>query len=193
MSRTVSFPSAAIGLTGAISALISAFVLPEVRLRPPETGSKFCAARRGGRYDDRRQVEVQLVAPPFVLRRQLKRRAQRLWRLVYGEPRLVGCNLEKNAARLPVVDRAETLAVDHRRDLTPGPDQRLAPGKLLTLVGAPPGDMVDGPRLLPSRAIGCLEHVDQRARLPVTGLVACPAILATCLTESHGVAEKADG
>src|SRR5262245_23330051 len=130
MSRTVSFPSAAIGLTGAISALISAFVLPEVRLRPPETGSKFCAARRGGRYDDRRQVEVQLVAPPFVLRRQLKRRAQRLWRLVYGEPRLVGCNLEKNAARLPVVDRAEILAVDHRRDLTPGPDQRLAPGKL---------------------------------------------------------------
>src|SRR5215831_14238169 len=192
-SRTVSFPSAAIGLTGAISALISAFVLPEVRLRPPETGSKFCAARRGGRYDDRRKVEVQLLAPPFVLGRQLKGRAERLGRLVHGEPGLVGCDLEEHAARLPVVDRAKVLAVDHRRDLATGRDKDVAPGQLLAIVGGPPGDVVHRPHRLLSR--GCIrgfQHIDQRTRPSSAGLEARAAVLATGWTESHRVAEKAD-
>src|SRR5215472_14946236 len=118
-SSTVPFPFAALGLTGAISALISSFS-PSRLLAPPRTGSTFRAARRGGRYDDGRQVEVQLLAPPLVLGRKLQRGSERLGRLVHSEARLIGCDLEEHAARLPVVDRVEVLAVDDRRDSEPG-------------------------------------------------------------------------
>src|SRR4029077_3341024 len=76
---TVSLPSAAIGLTGAITAvLISSF--PSRRQIPDhrQTVSVSCASRRGGRYDDGRQVELEVFAPPFVLGRQLQRRAKRV-------------------------------------------------------------------------------------------------------------------
>src|SRR5262252_836026 len=92
-SRTVPFPSAAIGLTGAISALISSFA-PRSQIATTRTGSTFRAARRGGRYGDGRQVEAQLLAPPLVLGWQLQRGAERLGRLVHGEARLIGCDLE---------------------------------------------------------------------------------------------------
>src|SRR5216684_1201062 len=83
------------------------------------------AARRGGRYDDGRQVELQVLAPPFVLGRQLQRRAERVGRLVDREPWLIGRDLEEDAARLAEINRAEVLALDDRRHVAPGLDEHL--------------------------------------------------------------------
>src|SRR5216683_2272420 len=116
--------------------------------------SVSCAPRRGGRYDDGRQVELQVLAPPFVLRRQLERRAERLGRLVDGEAWLVGGDLKQHAARLAEIDRSEVLALDHGRHVTTGLDQHLAPVELMRVVGGAPCDMVHGSgRLLAHRRL----------------------------------------
>src|SRR5260370_17823036 len=103
--------------------------------------SVFCAPRRGGRYDDGRQVELQVLAPPFVLRRQLKRRAERLCRLVDGEAWLVRGNLKQDAARLAEIYRSEVLALDHGRHVTTGLDHHLAPVELMRVVVGAPSDV----------------------------------------------------
>src|SRR2546427_7846837 len=150
---TVSLPSADIGLTGAIVAvLISSIPSRGQTSRPPQIVSVSCAPRRGGRDDDGRQVELQVLAPPFVLGRQLKRGAEGLGGLVDGEAWLVGGDLEQDPARLAEVDRLEVFAFDHRRHVAPGLDQHLAPVELVRIVGGAPRNMVDGSgRLLPPR------------------------------------------
>src|ERR1700680_3650059 len=72
---TVSLPSADIGLTGAMTAVLISS-LPSRNPIPdhPKTLSVSRTPRRSGRYDDGRKVELQILAPPFVLRRQLQGR-----------------------------------------------------------------------------------------------------------------------
>src|SRR6266851_7245440 len=106
--------------------------------------SVSCAPRRGGRYDDGRQVELQVLAPPFVLRRQLKRRTKRLGGLVDGKAWLVRGDLKQDAAGLAEIDRSEVLALDHGCHVAPGLDQHLAPVELVRIIGGTPRDMVDG-------------------------------------------------
>src|ERR1700682_1601900 len=142
---TVSLPSADIGLTGAIVAvLISSLPSRGQYSRPPKLASVSCAPRRGGRDDDGRQVELQVLTLPFVLRRQLKRRAECFGGLVDGEARLVRGDLEQDAAGLAEIDRTEIFALDHRRHVAPGLDEHLAPVELVHVVGGAPCDMVDG-------------------------------------------------
>src|SRR4029077_7121214 len=91
---TVSLPSADIGLTGAIVAvLIRSLSSRRHKFETTPSVSASCAPRRGGRDADGRQVELQVCAPPFVLRRQLQRSAERLGGLVHGEAWLVGGDL----------------------------------------------------------------------------------------------------
>src|SRR2546429_7164930 len=124
ISRTVSFPSAAIGLTGATRVLTassppcqgagapappSAAERPRARARSPPSALPVGSGERGDL--DRRQVEVEVLAPVLVLRRQLQGRPERLGRLVHREARAVGGDLEEDAPRLPEVDGAEVLAL----------------------------------------------------------------------------------
>src|SRR5713226_4190784 len=152
---TVSLPSAAIGLTGAITAvLISSFPSRGQFPDHPKKPSVPCASRRGGRYDDGRQVELEVFALPFVLGRKLQRRAERVGRLVDGEARLVGRDLEKDAAGLAEIDRPEIFALDHRRHISAGLHKDLAPFELVGVVAGAPGDVVDGAdRLLTNRGL----------------------------------------
>src|SRR5216684_188527 len=159
---TVALPSADIGLTGAIVAvLISSIPSRGQTSRPPQIVSVSCAPRRGGRDDDGRQVELQVLAPPFVLRRQLKRRAEGLGRLVDGEAWLVRGDLKEDTTRLAEIDRSEVFALDHRGHVTSGLDQHLAPVELVRVVGGAPRDVVDGSgRLLPHWRFRRVEHVE---------------------------------
>src|SRR5260370_2247594 len=128
---TVSLPSAAIGLTGAITAvLISSFPSRGQFPDHPQKPSVPCASRRGGRYDDGRQVELEVFALAFLLRRQLQRRAERVGGLVDGEARLVGRDLEKDTARLAAINPPAGFALDHRRHVPAGLDRDLAPIEL---------------------------------------------------------------
>src|SRR5919109_4447895 len=78
---------------------------------------------RERRHHDRRQIELQRLAPILVLWRQLERRSERLSRLVDRESRPVGRDLEEHATRLTEIDRMEVLAVDDRRHLPPAAEQ----------------------------------------------------------------------
>src|SRR2546428_3681658 len=53
---------------------------------------------------------------------------------VSGEARTVSCDLEEDSARLSEVDRAEVVAVYHRRHRKPGAVQALTPRAVLLLV-----------------------------------------------------------
>src|SRR3954469_558642 len=67
------------------------------------------------RVVDRSQVRLDLFPEVLVVRRQRELLAQRLDRLVDGEARAEGRDLEEDAARLAEVDGAEVEAVDHGR------------------------------------------------------------------------------
>src|SRR6266481_1687786 len=191
---TVSLPSAAIGLTGAITTvLISSFPSRGQFPDHPQKPSVPCASRRGGRYDDRRQVELEVFALPFVLGRKLQRRAERVGRLVYGEARLVGRDLKKDASGLAEIYRPEVFALDHRRHVPAGLDKDLAPFELVGVVAGAPGDVVDGAdRLLADGRLRCVEHVDDRAGTSGAGLEAGAVALFGDLEEAHGVGEEMD-
>src|SRR5438128_2886937 len=191
---TVSLPSAAIGLTGAITAvLIGSIPSRGLNSRPPES-LMSCAARRGGRYDDGRQVELEVFPPSLVLGRQLQRRAERIGRLVHGEAGLVGGDLEQDAARLAEVDRAEVLALDDRRHVTARLDQHLAPVQLVGVVGRAPRDVVDGAdRLLPHRRLRRVEHIEDRGRATRAGFEARAVALRRDLAKTHRVGQEVDG
>src|SRR6266581_1857820 len=138
---TVSFPSAAIGFTGVITAvLIGALASPGLDWTTELVG----AGRRRGRHDDRRQYLVEALAPHLEPGRQAQHASQLLRRLVDGEARTVGRDLEQHPARLAVVDRLEVPAVDHGRDVAAGGDQLLTPRLLCVGVGGSPRDVVDG-------------------------------------------------
>src|SRR6202158_3705633 len=95
---TVSLPSAAIGLTGAIVAvLISSFPSPG-EICDHVCSSVTGAGRRRGRNDDRRQGLVQPVTPHLEPGRQAETRAEGLRFLVDGETGAVGGDLEQHAA-----------------------------------------------------------------------------------------------
>src|SRR5712692_1624115 len=140
---TVGLASAANGLTGAIVAVLISS-LPSRNQIPdhPQTRSVPCPSRRGGRYDDGRQVEPQVLALSFELGRQLQRRAERVGGLVHGEARLVGGDLEEDPTRLAKVDRAEVLALDHRRHVAARLDEKISPIQLVRVVGGAPGHVV---------------------------------------------------
>src|SRR2546425_10535322 len=70
----------------------------------------------------------------FKERRQRKLLTQVLQVFVSGEARALSCDLEENSARLSEVDRAEVVAVYHRRHCKPGAVQALTPCTVLFLV-----------------------------------------------------------
>src|SRR5712692_5379032 len=149
------------------------------------------AARRGGRYDDGRQVELQVLAPPFVLGRQLQRRAERVGRLVDREPRLIGRDLEEDAARLAEINRTEVLALDDRRHVAAGLDQHLSPVQLVGVVAGTPGHVMDGAGgLLTDRRFGRIEHVEQRAGAAGPGFEAGAVALRRHLAKALCVGEE---
>src|SRR4029077_11008984 len=192
---TVSLPSADIGLTGAIVAvLIRSLPSRRHKFETTPSVSSSCAPRRGGRYDDGRQVELQVLAPPLVLRRQLQRSAERFGGLVYGEAWLVGGDLEEDPARLAEINRPEVFALDHRRHVASGFDQHLTPVDLMRIVGGPPRHMVDGSgRLLPHRRLRRIQHVEHRARAAGAGFEAGAVLFAAHLAEAHGLGQELDG
>src|ERR1700687_383840 len=192
---TVSLPSADIGLTGAIVAvLICSLSSRGQTSRPPKTVSVSCAPRRGGRDDDGRQVELQVLAPPFVLRRQLERRAERFGGLVDREAWLVGGDLEQDPARLAEINRSEVFALDHWCHVAPGLDQHLAPVNLMRIVRGAPRNMVDGSgRLLSHRRFRRVEHVEHRARAAGAGLESGAVVFGAHLAKAHCVGQELDG
>src|SRR5205814_3185195 len=99
---TVSLPSADIGLTGVMTAVLIGSLPSHF----------FC-----NRHDERRKCAVQLLAANLEPGRKAELRAQLLRLLVDREARTVGRDLEENAAGLAVVDRLEVPAVDHRCDV----------------------------------------------------------------------------
>src|SRR5690349_5696481 len=110
---TVSLPSAAIGLTGVIVAvLIGPFASPAF-FGPPLMG----ASRRRGRHDDWRQYLIEKLAPHPKPGRQAQCSSQLLRRLVDCEARSVRRDLEQDAAGLAVVDGLEVPPVDDRRHI----------------------------------------------------------------------------
>src|SRR5690348_10347679 len=115
---TVSRVSPANGLTGVITAVLIS--------SSPDHFS-VSAGRRRGRDDDRRQDLIQPVATDLEPRRKAQRRAELLRRLVHSETGAVGGDLEQHAARLAEVDRLEVPAVNDRRDVAAGGQQRTAP------------------------------------------------------------------
>src|SRR5438067_1092366 len=102
------------------------------------------AGRRRGRHDNRRQYLVEAVAPHLEPGRQAEGGAKLFGRLVHGEAGTVGRDLEQHPAGLPVVDRLEVPALDHRRHVPPCPQQEIPPGDLRRRVRRPPGDVVHG-------------------------------------------------
>src|SRR5437763_3459718 len=178
---TVSLPSADIGLTGAMTAVL----IPSF----PSWGTDHRAVsprRRGGRHDDRRQDLVEAVAPHLKPGRQAQRAAKLLGRLVDGEAGSVGRDLEQDAARLAIVDRLEVPAVDHRRDVAADAHQLLPPGLLRLRVGRPPGDVMDrADGFLPLRPFRRLDHVEDRVRPACSGFEARPVALLAHHPETH--------
>src|SRR5438477_442541 len=88
----------------------------------------------------------------------------RVGRLVDGETRLVGGDLEQDAARLAEINRAEVFALDYRRHVAPRLDKYLAPVELMRVVGRPPGHVVDGAdSLLAGRRLRRVEDVEDRS------------------------------
>src|SRR6266581_612136 len=104
---TVSLPSAAIGLTGVITAVL-------IQLSPPEISildhRPLSAGRRCGRHDNRRQYLVKAVAPYAKPGRQAQAGAEVLRCLVHSEAGTVRRDLEQDAPGLTVVDRLEVPA-----------------------------------------------------------------------------------
>src|ERR1700680_3579615 len=120
-----------------------------------------CAPRRGGRYDDGRQVVVQLFTTHLEPRRQAQCRTKLFRLFVHGESGLVGRDLKKYAARFAVVDRFEVVAVDDGGDVANVLHQDRSPGGLAGVVGGPPGDVMHGTRsLFTYRRLRRLEQVD---------------------------------
>src|ERR1700730_567011 len=192
---TVSLPSADIGLTGAMTAVLISS-LPSRNQCPdhPKTLSVSRTPCRSGRYDDGRKVELQVFPPSLVLGRQLQRRAERLGRLVHRESRLVVGDLEQYATGLAEIDRAEILALDHGRDVAPGLDQNVTPVQLMRIVGGTPRHVMDRPhRLLAHRSLGRVEHIEHRCRATGPGFEARAIAVASDLAEAHGLGEKAGG
>src|SRR5258707_13827376 len=64
---------------------------------------------------DRRELALERFALRFEPRRERKPLPERLQRLVDEEPGLVGCDLDQDALPHPEKNRAEKLAVLHRR------------------------------------------------------------------------------
>src|SRR2546423_12347165 len=81
----------------------------------------------------------------LVVGRERQLLAEVLERLVDGEARAEGRDLEQAAARLPEVDRAEVEAVDDRRRVRAALRDALLPRFVLVL-GRGPGDVVNRAR-----------------------------------------------
>ena len=96
----------------------------------------------------RNQCLFQRLPQVFMLRRQLQRLPEMSSIHVMVEARLVGRDLEQNAAGSAEVDCPEVIAVDHWRNLITGVGQRLAHLKLLRAILDSEGDVVHGPRAL---------------------------------------------
>ena len=62
---------------------------------------------------------------------------------VHRETGRFGRDLKAHAAGLAEIDRAEVVAIDHRRDAASGAQYLFAPGFLRRCVGRAKGDMMD--------------------------------------------------
>src|SRR5207253_11406132 len=104
-----------------------------------------------GRHNNRRQDLVQPVAPHLEPGRQAESGADLLGRLVDGEARTVGGDLEQDATRLAEIDRFEIPAVDHRGHVAAGCQQRVSPPHLCIRAWSPLGDDMKGYTLTVTR------------------------------------------
>src|ERR1700682_2673878 len=193
---TVSLPSADIGLTGAITAvLISSFPSQTRNCDHARTlaDSVPRAGRRRGRYGDGRKRFIEGLAPDIEPRWQAEGRTERLERFVDREAGPIGCDLEQNSAGLAEVNRLEVVALDHRRHVAPRLDQHLAPLTLMGGVGGSPGDVVHGAdRLLALGPFGRLDQVEDRMLAALTGFEPGAASFLTGLAKAHRLHERVD-
>jgi hypothetical protein len=90
-----------------------------------------------------RENGLYLSAVRFVLRRQHQTLAQSLRRLIDGEPRWIGRELEQHPSGLAKVHRVEVLPIDDRGRIESRMNDLLAELELSSIVGHPPGDVVD--------------------------------------------------
>src|SRR5215472_5422550 len=165
------------GLTGVITAVLISSSLNHWLMS---------AGRRRGRDDDWRQDLVQALPADLEPRRKTQRGAQILGRLVDGESRPIGRDLEKHSARLAEVDRLEVPTVDRGRHVATGGREVAAPPLLRLGVRRSPGDVVDGARRF--AALGSfrrLDHVEGCVRTAVAGLESRPVALLGRNPESH--------
>ena len=97
-------------------------VVRKTTVRPASLQTKVAVhcAVAVARVDDRAQVRLDLGAQVLVVGRQRELLAEVLERLVDGEARAQGGDLEEHPARLAEVDRLEVEAVDHRGRLGAG-------------------------------------------------------------------------
>src|SRR5207237_7619501 len=118
--------------------------------RPPKRRRKRRLGRhqglRGARnwaLPDRRQLPLEGRALSLEPRRQSESLAERLLRFVDEEPRAVGRDLEQDPVGQAEVDRAEVLAVLHRRRVQADLAEALAPDLLRVVVCGAPRNVVN--------------------------------------------------
>src|SRR5205807_674458 len=100
----------------------------------PPIGLCLRLARRSDRAPGERkrgQDTLELRAHVLELRRERKRLAEMLERLIGGEAGAERCDLEQHTARLSEVDGAEIEAVDDRGWAPPALDHPLSPGRMI--------------------------------------------------------------
>src|SRR5438128_7183651 len=108
---------------------------------PTTAGERLAPSR--GRYLDRGQRGLELLAQVLELWRQHQALAQVCGILVDGEARTHRCDLEQHPARLAEVNRLEPEAVDDRRRLGAALDHAIAPRHLFVIERGP-GHVVHG-------------------------------------------------
>ena len=140
------------------------------------------------------QRGLDLGAMRFQVRGQAKDGAELVERLVDGEARAVGRDLEEHAGRLAVVDGLEIGAVDDRADLQAVLEEDVAGGDLGGVVADAEGDVVDRAGAVEAaRERGIVQQVDVGALTAVAGgITGAMARLADELV-AHAVRENLDG
>src|SRR5207237_10355676 len=111
---------------------------------------------------DRRQLPLEGRALSLEPRRQSESLAERLLRFVDEEPRAVGRDLEQDPVGQAVGERAEVLAVLHRRRVQADLAEALEPDLLLVVVCGAPRNVVNRSRPDQRELVGGLGEPQRR-------------------------------